>query len=259
MVVQKHVALLDNSRFYILAYSLLLSVVVFALLRLQISTDQLYYIRVQQVFGLICIVYWYIALIISPVGYVVGKPRMKYWAYARRAIGVSAFYFALLHSVVAVWGQLGGIGQLQYLPTLFQWSLTGGGIALAILLVMAVTSFDGVVARMTFRWWKWLHRLVYVGGVLAILHIWSIGTHLAYTHVQFAAFIALVVLAGLEIYRIVTTVNKKYLHLDRPETIALYIAGWAIVSGLVFMIPLVVENYHSRHNDHAGAVHGSEQ
>ena len=257
MVPEKNVALLDNSRFYILAFSLLFSLMIFAWFRLQIPADQLYYIRLQQVFGLVCIVYWYATLIISPLGYLVGKHRIEHLTYARRAIGVSACYFALLHGCIALWGQLGGIGQIQHLPTLFQWSLASGGIALGVLLVLALTSFDSIVKRMTYRWWKWLHRLIYMGGIFALLHIWSVGTHLAYTQVQLAAYSALVVLFGLEMYRIVTNANKKYLHLDRPEAIALYIAGWVIASGLLFMIPLVTENYHSRHKDHASVSHGN--
>lgn len=255
MVSKENVTLLDNSRFYILGFSLLISLVVFAWLRLLIPADQLYYIRVQQVFGLLCIVYWYCALLISPLGYFVGKNRIKRLEYARRAIGVSAFYFALLHGIVALWGQLGGLTQVQYLPELFKWSLAGGGVALLVLGVMALTSFDKVVRYMTFRRWKSLHRFVYGGGILAIVHIWSVGTHLAYTGVQLAAFIGLVVLVGLEMYRIAVNANKKYLHLDHPETIALFIAGWAVMSALIFMIPLVVENYHSRHSDHASQSH----
>ena len=91
-----HRSLLDNSRFYILATSFLISLAVIGFLRLQIPSDQLFYIRTQQVFGLLAIFYWYVALIISPIGHVIGKHRMKKVEFARRAIGVSAFYFVLL-------------------------------------------------------------------------------------------------------------------------------------------------------------------
>ncbi len=242
--------LLHNTRFYILVSSVLLSCIVLAWLRLQIPADQLFYIRTQQVFGLLCIFYWYFALVISPIGYVVGKQRTKKLEFARRAIGVSAFYFALLHASVAVWGQLGGLGQLQYLPSLFKWSLLGGVVALAILLVMTATSFDAVVKYMTFRKWKWLHRLVYVGGIVAMLHVWSIGTHLAYSGVQLTAFIALVVLNGLELFRVTKLVNQKYLHFGRPEAATLFITLWVIAISLILLTPKLVQNYHSRHADH---------
>jgi len=243
--------LLNNSRFYILCFSLLLSVMVFAWMRLQIPSDQLFYIRTQQIFGLIAILFWYFALVISPIGYVIGKQRMKKVEFTRRAIGVSAFYFALLHSVIALWGQLGGLSQIQYLPTLFQWSLGGGAVALAVLTIMAITSFDKVVTFMTFRWWKWLHRLVYFGGILVILHIWTIGTHLAYTNVQIAALVGLIILSGLELFRVTKLLNRKYLKLARTEAATVFLALWVIVVGLVLAIPVLVDNYHSRHTDHS--------
>lgn len=243
--------LLSNTRFYILATSLLLSIFMAAWLRLEIPSDQVYYIRLQQVFGLLCVLYWYVALMISPVGYVIGKHRMKRIEFARRAIGVSAAYFAVLHGSIAVWGQLGGVSELLLLPDLFKWSLLAGGFALLILLVMAATSFDKVVKLMTFKRWKLLHRLVYIGWVLVILHIWTIGTHLAYSGVQWAAFAALAVLAGFELYKIVRKLNEKYFHLEKAETVTLFVSSWLLIAGLILMTPLLVQNYHSKHADHS--------
>lgn len=243
-------SLLNNSRFYILAISFLLSVLAFAVLRLQIPSDQLFYIRAQQTFGLLCLVYWYIALIISPVGYVIGKQRMKHIEFTRRAIGVSAFYFASLHAGIALWGQLGGLGELQYLPTLFQLSLLGGAVALAILGIMAATSFDRAVRFMTYRKWKWLHRLVYTAFVLVVIHVWSVGTHLAYSGVQLAAFGALAILSGLELYRATKAISDKYLKLGKAEFFAFFAAVWACVIAAIIALPVLVQNYHSRHTDH---------
>lgn len=246
----KKYSLLNNSRFYILVSSILLSLMVLAWMRLQITSDQLFYIRTQQVYGLLCVFYWYIALAISPVGYVIGKHRTKKIEFARRAIGVSAFYFALLHGVIALWGQLGGLGQVQYLPMLFKLSLLSSTIAFAILMLMAATSFDAVVKFMTLRRWKWLHRLVYAGGILAIIHVWTIGTHLAYSNIQITAFLALIILGGLEMFRVTKLVNAKYLHLARTEAGMLFLSFWAIVILLIGAIPIFINNYHSRHSDH---------
>lgn len=243
--------LLDNSRFYILVTSILLSIAVAAYVRLQIPSDQLYYISTQQLFGLFCLLYWYLALVISPIGYVIGKHRIKRLEFARRAIGVSAAYFATLHTFIALWGQLGGIGEIALLPSLFKWSLAGGAIGLFILLIMAATSFDKVVSSMTFRKWKWLHRLVYGGLILVVLHIWTIGTHLAYPHVQWVAFVALAVLAGLELFRTTKLINDKYLHLDKSEAMILWLAMWVIVVAGIGCIPVFVQNYHSKHVSHS--------
>lgn len=256
MVKQREYRLLYNSRFYILVFSVLLSIAVVAWLRLHILSDQLLYIRTQQVFGLLCVCYWYVALVISPIGYVIGKQRTKHLEFARRAIGVSAAYFALLHTIVAIWGQLGGIGQIAYLPSLFKWSLLGGFIALLILFIMAATSFDKIVKLMTFRYWKWLHRLVYFGGILAVLHIWSIGTHVAYSYVQFIALFALIILSGLETFRVVKLVAKKYPELQSKDYfVTTFFSVWILWAVFILAIPAVVQNYHERHTGNGSSPH----
>lgn len=252
---EKPYYLLNNSRFYILVFSFVVSVATFACLRLAVENNQLLLIRTQQIYGFICLILWYFALIISPLGYVIGKHRMGHIAFARRAIGVSAFYFALLHASIALFGQLGGISELQYLPDLFKWSLLGGTVALLVLAVMAITSFDTVIKFMTFRKWKWLHRLVYVAGVFVILHIWTIGTHLAYIELQIAGYAALVLLIGLELFRIVKPLNNKYLKLDKTEAVVMWLSMWAIAAALLLAIPGYVQNYHSRHTNHEGHSH----
>ena len=259
MTNNPRVSLLFNSRFYILAVTFLISVVVAAFLRLQIPSDQLFYIRTQQVYGLLCIAFWYVALIISPVGYIIGKKRVSHLEFARRAIGVSAAYFAVLHGSIALWGQLGGISELALLPSLFQWSLAGGSFALLILLIMAATSFDKVVSFMTYKRWKLLHRLVYIAWILVVLHIWTVGTHMAYTGVQWTVFIALVILIGLELYKVSDKLNRKYFKLGRTEAITLFASTWAICAALILMTPSVISNYHTQHNEHSESKEHNKQ
>jgi DMSO/TMAO reductase YedYZ heme-binding membrane subunit len=250
--------LLRNSRFYILTGSILASGIMFAFLRLTSVSDQLFLIRAEQTFGFISLGYWYLALIISPLGHAIGKHRTKHLEFARRAIGVSAFYYVLLHSVIALWGQLGGVGELKNLPTIFQWSLLGGAVAFFILGLMAATSLDIAVRVMTYRKWKWLHRFVYLAGVLAMLHIWTIGTHLAYTADQITVFVALVILIGLELYRVGKQLNAKYLHLDRTELLGMIIAVWVLIGAGIAFVPSLIHNYHSAHVDHSQTNSGDE-
>ncbi len=242
-------SLFNNSRFYILIATILISIIVAALTRLTIPSDQLFYIRTQQLYGLICIVYWFAALAISPLGYVIGKQRMKHLEYARRAIGVSAAYFALLHAGIALWGQLGGVNGVLTLSPLFQWSLAAGLFGVIVLTAMAATSFDRVITLMTFRRWKWLHRLVYAGGVLAVLHIWSIGTHVGYGVVQLIAFAALVGLSGVEMFRLTTLASRKprsYIR-TKPLFYFTFLVAWAVCIALIASIPVFVDTYRSSH------------
>jgi len=248
---------LSNSRFYILIFSVLVSLFVLCLLRVQIVGNQLLYIRVEQVYGFVAVAYLYLALIIAPVARVAGK---RGWAanlvFARRAIGVSAAYFAVLHAAVALWGQLGGFGGLALLPREFVWSVTFGVIGLVVLLLMAATSFDKVIKYMTFRKWKWLHRLVYAACVLIILHVWMIGTHVAYEWVRLATFVPLSLLFGLEAWTIMSKLAARHALLKSKDYFwMLVVCMWLLLSLALLLLPGLVQNYHSEH--HAGHNHHS--
>jgi sulfoxide reductase heme-binding subunit YedZ len=243
--MQASYRLLNNSRFYILVSTVLLSIIIASLVRMDVPSDQLFAIRTEQLYGLLCIFYWYTALVISPVGYVIGKQRMKRVEFARRAIGVSAAYFAMLHAGVALWGQLGGFGGLSTLSSLYKWSLLAGLVGVIVLFLLAITSFDKVITFMSFRRWKWLHRLVYAGGILAVLHIWSLGTHLASGFIQYVAFLALVILAGLEMYRVACLVRRKDPALPKQSFYSLFGGLWLIWIALICMVPIFVKTFRS--------------
>ncbi len=253
MAAAEKIRLLDNSRFYILMFSILTSVMIIAGLRLLIPSEQLWYIRTEQIFGFCAIVYLYIALIISPLTYMFGKERLAYVVFARRAIGVSAAYFALLHGSFALFGQLGGMQGFFYLPAFFQWALLLGGVGLIVLLLMAATSFDVVQRLMTYRRWKLLHRLVYLGSILILLHIWMIGTHASSGLVQLGFFIPLAVLFGLEAYRLAALLARRFTELERKDYfVTLLLSIWGILLALLIATVALVDNYHeSRHESHA--------
>lgn len=247
-MIQHTMPLHHNSRFYILCVSLVLSIGVASLARLTIASDQLYLIRLEQLYGVIALIYWYGAMGLSPLSSVIGKARLRHLLFARRAIGVSAAYFAVLHGSVALFGQLGGLGGLGSLEGRFLAALYVGFFALIILLVMAATSFDRVVQYMTFPRWKLLHRLVYAAGIAILFHVWLIGTHAAYLWVQLLALALLSILFALEGLRIAKVLARKYPSLDQRDikiTIALTI--WLSLTILVASIPGIFTSYHGAH------------
>lgn len=254
----------SNARFYILLFSLLLSVLIVCWLRTQILSDQLLYIRTQQVFGFISLGFLYVALILSPLSKAVGdRPAMKFWLFSRRAIGVSAFYFAFLHFIVALFGQVGGPDGLGLLPDRFIWALGFGAVALFVLFLMAITSFDKAVRFMTYRKWKWLHRFVYGAGILIILHVWMIGTHMVYGWVQWALFVPVVIFFGLEAWRITGNFAKRFPEFQSKEYfITIFLTLWLLWSLALACLPGLVANYHSGHTEHSqreGGKHGHRQ
>ncbi|HUS26108.1 MAG TPA: ferric reductase-like transmembrane domain-containing protein [Nevskiaceae bacterium] len=243
----------NNSRFYILVWAVLGSIGIACWLRLRLPGDQVYYIRTEQTFGLVSICLWYVALVLSPLHRVVGdRAWMKHLLFARRAIGVSAAYFALLHTSISLWGQLGGLDGIALLPPLFKWALGLGVLALLQLSIMAGTSFDKVVAFFTYPRWKIIHRFSYPAGVLVILHVWLIGTHAASLAVTLAGFVALAFLFGLEAIRGGQTLAKKFAS-ARAYRLELTVALWVAALSLLAAMPLAVSNYHSRKHS---TVHG---
>ena len=85
--------------------------------------------------------------------------------------------------------------------------------AYIILFFMASTSFDFMIKLMTFKRWKLLHRLVYIGGTFILIHSLLIGEHLQnwnWISITFAVLISfLLFLEGKRIFSNFTTLNSK--------------------------------------------------
>jgi methionine sulfoxide reductase heme-binding subunit len=93
----------------------------------------------------------------------------------RRLLGLFAFFYACLHFTVWIavdhffeWGQLAAdIVKRPY--------ITVGMLAMTLLVPLAATSTSGMVKRLGGRNWRRLHRLVYLVGLLAVLHyLWLV-------------------------------------------------------------------------------------
>lgn len=88
----------------------------------------------------------------------------------RRTLGLLAFSAALTHFLtyalvdqgLALGRILRDVGKRPF--------ITIGFIALVLLVPLALTSTKKSVARLGYRRWKQIHRLVYVVGVLAVIH-----------------------------------------------------------------------------------------
>lgn len=252
--------LLHNSRFYILMSSICLSMFIVAHMRLSIQNDQLFIIRTEQLLGVLAVAYWYVALLISPLSHILRSANwMRYVIFARRAIGVSAAYFALLHGGIALWGQLGGIGGIGLLPDRFAVALLLGATGAVILLIMAATSFDAVIAFMTPRRWKMLHRLGYAGGIVVLIHIWMIGTHANYLNLQVIALILIGILLALESIRTIKAIMKRFPSFQSTDiVIALSVCLWVCWMTLLCLLPVLIKSYHGEnHKNHSH--HSREQ
>ncbi len=84
----------------------------------------------------------------------------------RRYLGVAAFGYALLHTILYLIDKAALDPVLSDLPKFYIWT---GWIAFVIFVPLAVTSHDWFVRRMGV-WWKWLQRWTYGAAVLTLAH-----------------------------------------------------------------------------------------
>lgn len=167
-----------NLRFYIICFSLILSAIIFTLVHEVIPPGTLQTIRLTQIYALTALTYVYIALLATPLTRILPDlPFRGQYIFVRRALGVSAFYFAALHASFAFWGQLGGFAGLPFLSDTYIQAITLSFTALVILTAMAVTSFDKMIVILGFSTWKLLHRFVYLASLLILIHALMLGTH----------------------------------------------------------------------------------
>lgn len=108
-----------------------------------------------------------LCLMITPLSTIFKSSSIVRWLrLRRRAFGVAAFSYAVLHTFFYV-VDVAAIRSL--LDEFWEPSLLTGWAALAILIPLAVTSNTHSVRRLRDRW-KALHRSVYIAAVLVLLH-----------------------------------------------------------------------------------------
>lgn len=139
-----------------------------------------------------------IAMIISPFRLMFPKNRFWLWMMRRRRyLGVAAFCYAFVHTVLYVidMGSLSNI--LDEVLLLGIWT---GWVALFVFIPLAITSNDWSV-KFLGRNWKRLQQTVYMAAIATLLHWIFVHNNLGPALVHF------IPLAALELYRI-WKVNK---------------------------------------------------
>lgn len=92
----------------------------------------------------------------------------------RRMLGLFALFYGLLHLLSYVIFILGVDAGRLISETIKRPYITVGFPALLILIVLGITSTQGMMRRLGKRWVK-LHRLVYIALILAWVHVlWQV-------------------------------------------------------------------------------------
>lgn len=194
-------------------------------------------IRLAQIYALLAATYLYLALLIGPLVYRWhSMPARGYVYRARRAIGVSAFYFACLHSYLAFFKQLGGFTGLGFLNGKYLLAISLSFTALVILALMASTSFDKAVQKLTFKGWKLLHRFIYLAATLVLIHALMLGTHFQdlFGLIPQISFVAVAFLLILQAQRLDAWLQTKFPALPRQAITAIVIISLLMI-GFLFI------------------------
>lgn len=206
-----------NIRFYVLVSSIVLSGIIYAITAFVIPPGYTQSVLLEEYYGFLSLFYLYLALLAGPFCHTFRSfPYRGQFLKARRAIGVSAFYFAYLHTTITLFFMLGGISGLTYLDSQELGAVITGFIALFIMLILTITSFDYAVDKLTFRKWKLIHRLAYFAGIFVLVHVLLIGIHYSSLSglIPQITFIALAFLLLLESPRF-DNVLKKFMNVPK--------------------------------------------
>jgi ferredoxin-NADP reductase/DMSO/TMAO reductase YedYZ heme-binding membrane subunit len=141
--------------------------------------------------GTLALVFLCLALVITPLRWTTGWGG---WVAFRRALGLYAFFYALIHLGIYV-----GLDRGLSLSSAFHeiWTrrfLQVGAGAVLLMVPLAATSTNGMVRRLGPKRWKLLHRAVYLAAALGVLHYYMLVKSDVRQPLAFAA--ALVVLLG---------------------------------------------------------------
>lgn len=237
--------LLQNIRKIILSFSALLASGIYIYVLIALNSERLQTIRLIQLYAFISTIYLYFSLLASPLYAVFPNlPFRVIYIKARRALGVSAFFFAILHGAIAFFGSLGGFAGLGFLSNNYLVAISLGFTTLIILGLLTLTSTNAMVRKLGGRW-KPLHRLVYVAGIFIVIHALMLGTHFN----DLSKFIPQLFMAALgfllllELLRIDKYIAQRFRLLPRFGVPALMgVAALAISGFMIFIPPEVSSN-----------------
>lgn len=130
-----------------------------------------------------------IAMILSPLVGILGpKPWLNWLVKRRRAMGVAAFIYAMLHLVFYII-DMGNLGDI--LAEFWALGIWTGWAAMLLFVPLALTSNDASVRALKASW-KRLQRLVYPAAILVLVHWIFIHNNLGPALVHFIPLVALV-------------------------------------------------------------------
>lgn len=227
--------LLKYIRYIILTATIFLAILLYSFTVNQFTNLNVAFVELSQNYATIAFGLIYLSLIITPIYFAFPKLPFKSVAIkSRRALGVSAFLFALLHTLLEFFKVFGGFSDLKYLQDIYLLAYLLGFVAFLVLAAMAATSFNYAVKKMG-KYWKILHRFIYLAGFLIVIHIFIIGSDFVnFFELESLMYLAaLIFLLILEAFRVDAWFVRKYPTL-KPRLI------FSILTVLIFFSSIVL-------------------
>lgn len=145
--------------------------------------------------GMLTLVFLLISLAVTPVRRVTG---LNWLTRFRRMLGLFAFFYGSLHLLTYV--AFDRFFHLTTIPgdVLKRPFIAIGMTAFFLMLPLAITSTDKMVKRLGGKRWMRLHRIIYLSGILGVLHYYMLVKSDVRLPLTFAFLLA--VLLGFRIF-----------------------------------------------------------
>lgn len=133
-----------------------------------------------------------ITLAITPLRRIPGlNPLIRF----RRMLGLFTFFYGSLHALHYFAVDVQWNWQVIVEDLTFRRFFIAGAISLALMLPLALTSFNAAIRWMGGRRWQLLHRLIYLSAVAAIVHYAWQGKSLTLPPLIYAGILAVLLIA----------------------------------------------------------------
>ena len=161
--------------------------------RSQLGANPLEYVT--RTTGMLTLIFLALSLAVTPLRKITG---WNWLGMHRRMLGLYAFFYGALHFLTYIWfdrffnlkSAVGDVIQRPFIAV--------GFAAFLIMIPLAVTSTNKMVKRLGGKRWNQLHKIVYLAGILGVVHYWMLVKSDIRLPVGFA--LMLVLLLGYRIF-----------------------------------------------------------
>jgi sulfoxide reductase heme-binding subunit YedZ len=117
--------------------------------------------------GLMALIFLVLTLLVTPLRKTTG---LNWIIFSRRALGLYAFFYALLHFLIFFFLDRQGSISSTLSEMIKRKYLIVGSIGLFVMIPLAVTSTNAMIKRLGGKRWRALHRLAYVAAIAGVIH-----------------------------------------------------------------------------------------